>query len=73
MAIRVEHRAPRTHGLNLQPTPPEQPGAALPPLDRPNNPALQIKQGTVPVKEAAATRGPKTVSYLSAEKVLVQI
>ena len=28
----------RTHGLNLQPTPPEQPGAALPPLDRPNNP-----------------------------------
>ncbi len=34
-AIRAEHR---THGLNRQPAPPEQPGPALPPSNLPNGP-----------------------------------
>ena len=36
LAIITEHR---THGLNLQPALPEQPGTALPPSDLPNDPA----------------------------------
>ena len=34
------HNQSRTHGLNLQPAPPEQPGPALQPSDLPHGPAV---------------------------------